>query len=265
MSELDADRTSTEEGGLTPVIVVTGGGSGMGRQIAIDRVAMGDPVIVIGRREGPLRETASLSADPDLVTPILADLGDAADVDAAKHALAGRPVRGIVAAAGGQGDFGGARPESAGDVLSAWSDALSKNLYSAVLLIESLLPTVTERSGRIVLIGSTAGLDGAGGPYATAKAALHGYGRDLAARLGPRGITANVVAPGFVGSTEFFEHMDTGYDAEEMAQGAASRTPLGRVGTTRDISSCVSWLLSEDAGWTTGQTISVNGGTHIVR
>ncbi len=94
-------------------------------------------------------------------------------------------------------------------------------MFSAVLPIEAVLPQMADGRGRIVLIGSTAGLDGAGGPYVTAKAALSGYGRDLALRAGRRGITANTLAPGFVAATDFFEAGGYG-DSATMIDGAAS-------------------------------------------
>jgi 3-oxoacyl-[acyl-carrier protein] reductase len=154
--------------------IVTGAGSGMGRDIALSLVAAGQPVLAIGRREDPLAETASLSANPALVAIATGDLSLAADVEAIVSSTGDKRVRAIVATAGGQGDFkepGSSVPAIKG----AWSDALGKNLFSAVLLIEAILPRM-EEDGRIVLIGSTAGLDGQGGPYATAKAALHGAG-----------------------------------------------------------------------------------------
>ena len=238
--------------------IVTGASSGMGRDIALSLVAAGQRVLAVGRRKGALEETASLSADPALVLIATGDLSVAADVEAIIGSIGDQPVRAIVATAGGQGDFkqpGG----SVTAIESAWSDALGKNLFSAVLLVEAVLPRM-EEDGRIVLIGSTAGLDGQGGPYATAKAALHGYARDLARRTGPRRITANAIAPGFVADTEFFEAGGYG-DSAKMVDHVAAQTLVGRVGKPDDITACVEWLLSPRAGWVTGQTISVNGGS----
>ncbi|WP_326520034.1 SDR family oxidoreductase [Xanthomonas euroxanthea] len=238
--------------------IVTGAGSGMGRDITLSLVAAGRPVLAIGRREHSLRETASLSADPALVSIATGDLSVVSDVESVVETIGDQAVHAIVATAGGQGEFkqpGG----SVGAIEGAWSDALGKNLFSAVLLIEAVLPRM-EADGRIVLIGSMAGLDGQGGPYATAKAALHGYTRDLARRVGKQRITANAIAPGFVGDTEFFEAGGFG-DSAKMVEGIAKQTLVGRVGKPDDITACVEWLLSPRAGWITGQTISVNGGS----
>jgi len=167
-------------------------------------------------------------------------------------------VRAIVATAGGQGDF--KTPGiSVAEIDRAWSDALRKNLLTAVLLIEAVIERIDE-DGRIILIGSTAGLDGQGGPYATAKAALHGYARDLARRAGGSRITANVIAPGFVADTEFFDAGGYGGSAK-MIDWTAGQTLVGRVGKPDDITACAERLLSERAGWVTGQTISINGGS----
>ncbi|MEJ2890512.1 SDR family oxidoreductase [Actinomycetospora aeridis] len=102
----------------------------------------------------------------------------------------------------------------------------------------------------------------AGGPYATAKAALNGYGCELADRLRPRGITANAVAPGFITDTEFFDNgfLGESFDASSAAARSAAATKVGRVGSAAEIAAAVGWLLGADAGFPTGQVISPNGG-----
>ncbi|WP_138732712.1 SDR family NAD(P)-dependent oxidoreductase [Modestobacter excelsi] len=246
-----------------PLTIVTGGGTGMGRDVALDQAGLGHDVLLVGRRPDPLEQTKTLANDPARLSVVVADASTPEGAAAIVAAVQARPVRAIVAAAGGQGDFKNTGTDPS-EVDSAWSDALRKNLFSAVLPIEALLPLLLDGAGRIVLIGSTAGLDGQGGPYATAKAALAGYGRDLAVRLGRRGITANTLAPGFVASTGFFEAGGFG-DSAPMIDRAASQTLLGRVGQPRDVTACARWLLGEDGGWITGQTITINGGTVMVR
>lgn len=246
-----------------PLVIVTGGGTGMGRDVALDQVRLGRDVLVVGRRQDPLQETRSLAADPRRVHVAVADVSTHEGVTALLDVVGARPVEAFVAAAGGQGAFKdpGTSPDEVDD---AWTAALRKNLFSAILPIEATLPLMIDGRGRIVLVGSTAGLDGAGGPYATAKAALAGYGRDLALRAGRRGITANTLAPGFVAATDFFEAGGYG-DSASMVDGAAAQTLVGRVGRPEDITASVRWLVSEEAGWVTAQTITVNGGTVIVR
>jgi 3-oxoacyl-[acyl-carrier protein] reductase len=247
----------------TPLVVIIGGGTGMGRDIALDQTALGRDVLIVGRRAAPLTETQRTAAGPGRISTVVADASIAAGAAQILDAVADRPVVGIVAAAGGQGGFRkpGASPTA---VEEAWTEAIQVNLLTAVLPIEVLLEKMSDTTGRIVLIGSTAGLDGAGGPYATGKAALAGYGRDLATRAGARGITVNTIAPGFVADTGFFEAGGLG-DSALMIDAAAERTLLGRVGQPQDITAGVRWLLSEDAGWVTGQTIAIDGGTVMLR
>lgn len=245
------------------LIIVIGGGTGMGRDIALDQAALGHDVLIAGRRDEPLQETQRGAADPSLITPVVADASAATGAEAIRVATGGRPVTGIVIAAGGQGSF--IRPGTdPAEVESAWNAALRANLLTAILPIEALLPQLLDTRGRIVLISSTSALDGRGGPYATAKAALTGYGRDLAVRAGERGITANSIAPGFVAETGFFEAGGFG-DSGPMVETAAARTLVGRVGTPQDVTAAARWLLGADAGWVTGQVVAVDGGTVMVR
>jgi 3-oxoacyl-[acyl-carrier protein] reductase len=204
----------------TPLVVVIGGGTGMGRDIALDQTSLGRDVLIVGRRANRLRETERAAAGPGHISSVVADASTAAGADQILDAVAARPIVGIVAAAGGQGGF--RKPgASSTAVEDAWTEAIRVNLLTAVLPIEVLLEKMADTTGRIVLIGSTAGLDGAGGPYATGKAALAGYGRDLATRAGARGITVNTIAPGFVADTDFFE-----------AGGFGDSTPMATPGTS---------------------------------
>jgi 3-oxoacyl-[acyl-carrier protein] reductase len=246
---------------LAEVTVISGGGTGMGQEVALRLANSGKRVVIVGRRREPLEATVKL-APADRVDYVVADLGS---VEGVKHLVdvlgPHTKVAAIIAAAGGQGEFrhGG---QSLEEIDAAWTAALRKNFYSSLLLVEALLDRINEGNGRVVLISSTSALDGRGGPYATAKAALHGYMMDLTQRLAPRSITVNVIAPGYVKQTDFFNA--GGYpDIAEMEKQVASRLLLKRVGTPADIASCVLWLLSPEAGWTTGQVISVNGGAII--
>lgn len=246
---------------MSTTTIVTGGGTGIGRDVALTLARRGEHVTIAGRRLAPLDAVAAEAPD-GAVRVVAADLGTVEGAESLAEAVRGRGVTGIVAAAGGQGDFMRLAP-GARAAEAAWTDALQKNLMSAVLPIEAALPELVDGRGRVVLIGSTSGLDGLGGPYATAKAAMQGYGMDLARRLGGRQITANVVAPGFIADTEFFEAGNIAANTE-MIDAVASGTMVGRVGRPADITACVMWLLSEDGGWTTGQVISPNGGTVLV-
>jgi 3-oxoacyl-[acyl-carrier protein] reductase len=100
-----------------------------------------------------------------------------------------------------------------------------------------------------------------GGIYGAAKAALHGWAYALAAKLGPDGVTVNVVAPGYVADTEFFgDRM-----SPEFHESRVRQTLVGRAGAPDDIAATVSYLASESAGYVTGQIIHVNGGSALGR
>jgi 3-oxoacyl-[acyl-carrier protein] reductase len=132
---------------------------------------------------------------------------------------------------------------------------------TAVLLTETLLPRLSRPGGRILLFSSIAAQRGGGGPYSAAKAALHGYVLDLAVQLGPQGVTANVISPGYIADTEFFAGRMT-------PEGHASRvnaTLVGRAGEPDDIAQTVRWLAGPQGGFVTGQIINVNGGSVLGR
>ena len=118
---------------------------------------------------------------------------------------------------------------------------------------------LTVPGGRIITISSLAALRG-NGSYGAAKAALHAWNHSLAAQWGPRGVTANVVVPGFIASTEFFGDLPEG----ELAR-RAKQTLVGRVGQPEDIASCVSFLASPEAGYITGELLHSNGGAMLGR
>lgn len=115
-----------------------------------------------------------------------------------------------------------------------------------------LLPMISTRWGRIVCMSSVAAVAGNRGQanYAAAKAGLHGASRALAVELGSRGITANVVAPGIIES-----EMASGFNKEQIAQ----IVPMKRAGRAEEVASVVAFLVSEDAGYVSGQVIGVNG------
>lgn len=138
-----------------------------------------------------------------------------------------------------------------------WDLVLRVNLTSVFLVSRAVArPMLKQRSGRIVNITSVAGLAGNAGQanYSASKAAIVGLTKTLAKELGPRGITVNAVAPGFV-HTELTADLPP-----ELVRKAEELTPLGRLGTVQDVASAVAFLASDDAAFVTGQVLRVDGG-----
>jgi 3-oxoacyl-[acyl-carrier protein] reductase len=240
---------------MSKLTVISGGGTGIGARVAGAFAADGHDVIVVGRRPGPLAEVA---ASHPAITAVTADVADPDQVGAVVAAVGGRPVDAVVNAAGG---FVGRTGDALSDVADQWRAAYESNVLTAVVLTTALLPALRRPGGRIILFSSIAAQRGGGGPYSAAKAALHGWVFDLAAQLGPAGITANVISPGYVADTEFFAGRMTpeGHDTRVRA------TLVGRAGTPDDIAAAVRWLAGDSGGFVTGQIINVNGGSVLGR
>jgi 3-oxoacyl-[acyl-carrier protein] reductase len=232
---------------------VSGGGTGIGRAIAAAFARAGDDVTIVGRRAEVLDAVAK---EFDNVTAVAADLSVPADAERVAATLDGVDV--VVNNAGGAVYDG---PLSTlDDHANAWRAELDANVLTAVLLTNALLPKLTRPGGRVILMSSVAAVRG-GGIYGAAKAALHGWAYALAAKLGPDGVTVNVVAPGYVADTEFFgDRM-----SPEFHESRVRQTLVGRAGAPDDIAATVSYLASESAGYVTGQIIHVNGGSALGR
>ncbi|MGW4898269.1 SDR family NAD(P)-dependent oxidoreductase [Kitasatospora sp. NPDC004240] len=239
---------------MTRNVVVTGGGTGIGYEVARRFAEAGEQVVIVGRRRAVL-ERAAADLGPN-VTPLVCDL---ADPDAVEDALAVLPERidVLVNNAGSRETVIGAGPHA---LLARWRGDFERNVLTVVLLTESIRDRLTPGSGRVVTISSIAALRGAGS-FGAAKASLHAWNHFLAAQLGPSGITANIVAPGTVAGTEFFGPR---LDDAEVAR-RASRTLLGRIGETGEVAAAVYFLASPEAGFITGEILHCNGGELLGR
>ena len=138
-----------------------------------------------------------------------------------------------------------------------WDDVLEVNLMASVVLCRSAMRAMMKaRSGRIISISSVVGVTGNPGQtnYAASKAGIIGFSKSLAAEVASRGITVNVVAPGFI-ATPMTDVLDADQKVALLA-----RVPTGRLGTAAEIAASVVFLASDEAAYITGTTMHVNGG-----
>lgn len=142
-----------------------------------------------------------------------------------------------------------------------WQDIMDTNLTSVFRLSKSVMRAMMKkRYGRIITIGSVVGAMGNAGQanYAAAKAGLIGFSKSLARELASRGITVNVVAPGFI-ETDMTRAL-----TEEQRAGILAQVPANRLGEAKEIANVVAFLASDQASYITGETIHVNGGMYMI-
>lgn len=244
---------------MSRVALVTGGSRGIGRAIALHLAGDGHRVAV------------NYSSNPDaaqsVVQEIVARGGEAVAVgaDVSDEEAVGRlirevgdalgPVDVLVNNAGVTRDGLLARMSS-----DDWDRVIEVNLRSAFLCSKAVMRGMLKnRWGRIISIGSVSGLAGNPGQanYAASKAAVIGFTKSIAKEVGGRGITVNVVAPGFI-ETDMTAEL-----GEAALEAAISATAVGRLGRPEDVAAAVAYLAGENAGFVTGQVIVVDGGLTI--
>jgi len=223
---------------------VTGGNRGIGLAIATAFREAGDQVAVTYRSGEP----------PEGFLGVKCDITDQEQVDAAFDTIQAEhgPVEVLVANAGITRDTLLLRMSD-----DDWTSVIDTNLTGSFRVARRAAKGMLRlRKGRIVFISSVVGMLGSPGQvnYAASKSGLIGMARSMARELGSRGITANVVAPGFV------ETDMTAVLPEETQKQYLSQIPLGRFGLTEEIAKAVRWLASEEAGYITGAVIPVDGG-----
>lgn len=226
------------------VVLVTGGNRGIGRAIAERFVAEGYRVAV----------TARSGEGPEGTLTVRADVTDAAAVDAAftevEKALG--PVEIVVANAGITKDTLLLRMTE-----DDFDSVVATNLGGTFRVVKRASKGMLRaRWGRVVLISSVVGLYGSAGQinYAASKSALVGFARSLTRELGGRGITANVVAPGFI-ETDMTAELSDETQAEYK-----KNIPAGRFASAEEVAGVVAWIASDDAAYISGAVIPVDGG-----
>ena len=238
------------------VAVVTGAGRGIGRAIAMKFASEGARVAVVSRTEANALTVA------DEINAKYAGLAKGYAVDAADHAAVQKLCEQVLA------DFSRVDilVNNAGitrDGLSMrmspedWDAVMETNLKGAFNFYQGVVRgMMKQRSGRLINIASVAGLMGNAGQanYAASKAGLIAFTKVIARELASRGITSNAVAPGFI-TTDMTEVL-----SQAIKDGVVKQIPLARFGQPEDIASAVAFLASAEAGYITGQVLTVDGG-----
>lgn len=239
------------------VIVITGGGSGIGRATAEAFATFNAHVVILGRDQEKLR--AATENLPENVSWQQVDVSKREQVAAVVAIIVEQfgHIDVLVNAAGFVEGVTTDMPLDEAERL--WNNVLDTNLKGSFLMAIAVAPHLSRPGGRIINISSIAAFTGgsrAGSmAYAAAKSGLLGLTYGLARELSSQGITANAIAPGFIANTGF-----TGTWSEERIQGIISETPVGRGGRAEDIAAAALYLTSPEAAFVTGEVLNVNGG-----
>ena len=238
------------------IALVTGGGRGIGREIALELARRGCSVALnYSRSEKAAEEAAAeIEAMGRKALTVKADVSSAAEVKEMFAFVASKPrtVDILVCNAGITRDNLLMRMKA-----EEWNDVISADLSSLFYCAkEALRPMLKARWGRIIAISSITGLIGNPGQcnYAAAKAGMTGFIKSLAREVGSRGITANAVAPGYI-ETDMTSELPA-----EIKEAMLKNIPSGRTGTPSDVAKAVAFLVSDDSEYIQGQVIAVDGG-----
>jgi 3-oxoacyl-[acyl-carrier protein] reductase len=226
------------------VVLITGGNRGIGYAIAEEFVSSGHKVAV----------TARSGSGPEGALTVRADVLDSNSLDAAVAEVESKlgPIEVLVANAGITKDTLLLRMSD-----EDFEEVINTNLNGVFRVLKRASKSmIKQRFGRVVLIGSVVGLLGSPGQinYSASKSALVGMARSISRELGGRGITANVVAPGFI-DTDMTKELSEAQQADYL-----SRIPVGRFASPSEVAKVVAWISGDDAGYITGAVIPVDGG-----
>ena len=236
--------------------LITGASGGIGSAIARRLHAMGAKVALSGTRQEPLERLANELGESAFILPC--NLNDMAAVEAlpkqAIDALGSLDI--LVNNAGITRDNLFMRMSD-----EEWQSVINVNLTATMKLCKGALRGMMKsRWGRIINISSVVGATGnpGQGNYAASKAGMVGMSKSLAYEVASRGITVNVVAPGFI-ATAMTDKL-----ADDRKEAILAQIPAGRMGAAEDIASAVGYLASDGAGYVTGSTLHVNGGMAMI-
>jgi 2-hydroxycyclohexanecarboxyl-CoA dehydrogenase len=244
-------------------VILTGGASGIGRATSVRLALEGCALGIFDLNEAGARETARQCPDQGSVRTFRVDITDEAQVRAAVAAFEAEfgPTEGLANIAGWD------RPMRFLDTdRTFWDRIIQINLYGPLIMHHVVVRGMADRgAGRVVNVASDAGRVGSSGEavYSACKGGIIAFTKTLARELAGRGVTLNVLCPGPT-DTPLFDEFRKAPGGDRLGDALARAVPLRRLGQPDDYPGFIAFLLSDDAAYMTGQTISVSGGLTMV-